>query len=106
MRYETSYILFLYREMHFPKADSRSLPETRQRLSFASIVLFSNSFPPLFLNILSESFLQLFLWLIFRQPRPNSLTYTLRIVPIVCSKNFAVLFYTAVYILSNTFIYL
>ena len=50
MRYETSYILFLYRERHFPKADSISWLRTRQQLSFASIVL-SKSFPPFIVYI-------------------------------------------------------
>ena len=50
MRYETSYILFLYRETHFPKADSISWLKTRQQLSFASIVL-SKFFPPFIVYI-------------------------------------------------------
>ena len=77
MRYETSCILFLYRERHFPKADSISWLKTIPRLSFASIVL-SNYFPPVLSHIL--------------QNYRNLLTF-----------DFAVLFYTS-YPLSVKFV--
>jgi len=78
MRYETSYILFLYREMHFPKADSISWLKTRQQLSFASIVL---------------SKLFLLLLYMYSQNLSCNLFSTIPIL-YLCSY-FAVLFYTS-----------
>ena len=78
MRYETSYILFLYREMHFPKAGSISWLKTRQQLSFASIVLS-----------------KLFLLLLYMYSQNLSCNLFSTIPVLYLCSYFAVLFYTS-----------